>query len=75
MLPLLPGTALSFLLTCVIIELTPGPNMTYLAMVSASEGRKVGFATVAGVALGLFDHRGDRGAGGDRADSGLAAAL
>lgn len=53
MLPLLPGTALSFLLTCVIIELTPGPNMTYLAMVSASEGRKVGFATVAGVALGL----------------------
>jgi threonine/homoserine/homoserine lactone efflux protein len=33
--------------------MTPGPNMTYLALVSASEGRRAGFATVAGVALGL----------------------
>lgn len=44
---------LSFMLASTIIELTPGPNMTYLALVSASEGRRVGFATVAGVALGL----------------------
>lgn len=42
-----------FALTCFIIELTPGPNMAYLAVVSASEGRKPGMATVAGIALGL----------------------
>jgi threonine/homoserine/homoserine lactone efflux protein len=43
----------SFALTSLIIELTPGPNMTYLALVSAQDGRRAGFATVAGVALGL----------------------
>lgn len=46
-------TLLSFAFTSLLIELTPGPNMTYLALVSASDGRKAGFATVAGVALGL----------------------
>ncbi len=46
-------TLLSFALTSFLIELTPGPNMTYLALVSASDGRKAGFATVAGVTLGL----------------------
>lgn len=45
---------LSFALTCLIIELTPGPNMTYLALVSAGEGRRAGFATVGGIALGLL---------------------
>lgn len=44
---------LSFVLTCVIIELTPGPNMAYLAILSASYGRRAGFAAVLGVALGL----------------------
>jgi threonine/homoserine/homoserine lactone efflux protein len=43
----------SFLLTSFLIELTPGPNMTYLALVAANDGRSAGFATVAGVALGL----------------------
>ncbi|WP_048647274.1 LysE family translocator [Nitratireductor soli] len=47
------ATIASFALTSVLIELTPGPNMAYLALVSASEGRRAGFATVAGVALGL----------------------
>ncbi|MEP9372499.1 LysE family translocator [Mesorhizobium sp. KR1-2] len=47
------STAASFLLTSFLIEVTPGPNMTYLALVSASNGRRAGFATVAGVALGL----------------------
>lgn len=42
-----------FALASLLIELTPGPNMTYLAIVSAAEGRRAGFATVAGVALGL----------------------
>lgn len=46
-------TILSFTLAAFIIELTPGPNMTYLALVAASDGRRAGFATVAGVALGL----------------------
>jgi len=45
--------AASFLLTSFLIEITPGPNMTYLALVSASEGRRAGFATVAGITLGL----------------------
>jgi len=50
---LLPPATLPFLLTALLIELTPGPNMTYLALVSASDGRRAGFATVAGITLGL----------------------
>lgn len=46
-------TVLPFAATSLLIELTPGPNMTYLALVSASEGRRAGLATVAGIALGL----------------------
>ena len=42
-----------FALTSLLIELTPGPNMVYLAIVAMSEGRRQGFAAVAGVALGL----------------------
>jgi len=45
---------LQFVIASILIELTPGPNMAYLAIVSASEGRKAGFATVLGVALGLL---------------------
>ncbi|WP_274626602.1 LysE family translocator [Arvimicrobium flavum] len=52
-LPLSLGTVLSFTLASFLIELTPGPNMTYLALVAASDGRRAGFTTVAGVALGL----------------------
>ncbi|WP_218939496.1 LysE family translocator [Sphingorhabdus profundilacus] len=36
-----------------LIELTPGPNMAWLALTSASKGRESGFAAVAGIALGL----------------------
>ena len=43
----------SFLLTALLIELTPGPNMAWLALTSASQGRRSGFAAVAGIALGL----------------------
>ncbi|WP_411291681.1 LysE family translocator [Sphingorhabdus sp.] len=43
----------SFLLTALVIELTPGPNMAWLALTSASQGRRSGFAAVAGIALGL----------------------
>ena len=44
---------LEFALASFLIELTPGPNMTYLALVSARSGRRAGFTAVAGVALGL----------------------
>jgi threonine/homoserine/homoserine lactone efflux protein len=51
-LPLEP--ALAFAATAFLIELTPGPNMTYLALVAATEGRRRGYAAVAGVAVGLL---------------------
>ena len=44
---------LSYLLTCIAIELTPGPNMAYLAVLSVERGRLAGLYAVAGVALGL----------------------
>ena len=47
--PMLP----SFLLVVLLLELTPGPNMGWLALLSASEGRCAGFAATAGIALGL----------------------
>lgn len=43
-----------FLLACIAIELTPGPNMFYIAILSAQHGRSAGYAVAAGVALGLF---------------------
>ncbi|TDH34451.1 LysE family translocator [Pseudohoeflea suaedae] len=46
-------TLLAFVLASSIIEITPGPNMGYLAVVSLGEGRRAGFLTVLGIALGL----------------------
>jgi threonine/homoserine/homoserine lactone efflux protein len=43
----------AFALTSLLVELTPGPNMAWLALLAAAEGRRVGLAAVAGVALGL----------------------
>ena len=43
----------TFLITTLLIELTPGPNMAWLALTSASHGKRSGFAAVAGIALGL----------------------
>lgn len=59
---------LAFAVTALIIEITPGPNMTYLAALSLSSGMRAGFAAVAGVALGLLGW-------GLVAAFGLAAAL
>lgn len=42
-----------FLITATLIELTPGPNMAWLALISASHGRRAGLAAVGGIALGL----------------------
>ena len=47
--PLLP-----YLLLCLTVELTPGPNMAYLAVLSVTAGRRAGFAAVVGVAIGLL---------------------
>ncbi|WP_417481264.1 LysE family translocator [Maricaulis sp.] len=47
------ATLAAFAFTVLVIELTPGPNMAWLAVLSVSEGRRAGFAAVAGVALGL----------------------
>jgi len=47
------STAFGFALTSLLIELTPGPNMTYLALLGVQAGRRAGYAAVAGVALGL----------------------
>jgi threonine/homoserine/homoserine lactone efflux protein len=44
----------AFVVTCIVIELTPGPNMGYLAVLSASYGRQAGFAATVGIALGLL---------------------
>ncbi len=45
---------LSFIVTSILVELTPGPNMVYLAILSLSEGWAVGYAATLGVALGLI---------------------
>jgi threonine/homoserine/homoserine lactone efflux protein len=44
----------AFFLTSLAIEITPGPNMAYLALVGVSRGRGDGLMAVAGVALGLL---------------------
>ncbi|MBL0371055.1 LysE family translocator [Rhizobium sp. KVB221] len=44
---------LPFLLASLLIELTPGPNMTWLAILTLSEGKARGLRAVAGISLGL----------------------
>lgn len=44
---------LPFLAAVVLIELTPGPNMGWLALVSLSQGRAAGWMAVLGITLGL----------------------
>ncbi len=43
----------AFLVAMMIVEITPGPNMGWLASLSAQSGRRVGLKAVAGVTLGL----------------------
>lgn len=43
----------AFLLAMVVIELTPGPNMGWLAALAAQSGRRAGLIAVAGITLGL----------------------
>ena len=51
--PIDPVVILPFLAAVSLIELTPGPNMGWLAIVAMGQGRIAGFAAVAGVTLGL----------------------
>jgi threonine/homoserine/homoserine lactone efflux protein len=51
--PVDPAVIAPFLLAVLLIELTPGPNMGWLALVAMGQGRTGGFAAVAGVTLGL----------------------
>ena len=44
----------AFALTSLAIELTPGPNMAYLAVLSVGHGRRAGIAATLGIALGLL---------------------
>jgi threonine/homoserine/homoserine lactone efflux protein len=59
---------LGFALAVLLIELTPGPNMAWLAGLAATEGWRRGLAAVGGIALGLL-------ANGILAALGLAALL
>lgn len=45
-----PGFALAVLL----VELTPGPNMAWLAALTIAQGRRAGLGATAGVAIGLI---------------------
>jgi threonine/homoserine/homoserine lactone efflux protein len=47
------SSLLAFAAISLIVELTPGPNMAYLAALSLTKGWRAGVAAVAGVALGL----------------------
>src|SRR5215204_344895 len=46
----------TFLLAVLLLELTPGPNMAYLATLARSRGRTAGLIATAGVAFGLAVH-------------------
>ena len=46
----------TFLLAVLLLELTPGPNMAYLATLSLSCGRGAGLVATIGVAFGLAVH-------------------
>ncbi len=47
---------LEFTLAVFLLELTPGPNMAYLATVALSRGRRAGLLVTAGIAAGLSLH-------------------
>jgi threonine/homoserine/homoserine lactone efflux protein len=45
-----------FILAALFVELTPGPNMAYLATLALARGRTAGLIATLGVALGLSVH-------------------
>jgi threonine/homoserine/homoserine lactone efflux protein len=54
-MPILDWTSLApFVVASLIMELTPGPNLAYLALLAMQRGRRPGYMAVVGVALGLL---------------------
>lgn len=49
----MPASFAEFLIASIVMEITPGPNMTWLALLSAREGRIAGFQALAGITTGL----------------------
>lgn len=45
---------LEFILASLLIEITPGPNMSYLATVAMSRGWRIAAKAVMGIAFGIF---------------------
>jgi threonine/homoserine/homoserine lactone efflux protein len=53
MIEALAPSLLAFALASLLIEITPGPNLTYLAALTLTQGTRAGLAAVGGIALGL----------------------
>ena len=51
-----PAILASYLLVVVVIEITPGPNMGYLAALTMSRGRTAGFMTIVGITLAFITY-------------------
>jgi threonine/homoserine/homoserine lactone efflux protein len=51
--PVDPAMIAPFLAAMALVELTPGPNMVWLAALTMAQGRAAGLRAVAGVTLGL----------------------
>lgn len=47
------GLFVGFAFAALLIELTPGPNMAWLVMLSLAEGRRAGLAATIGIGMGL----------------------
>lgn len=48
-----PAVVPAFILAMALVELTPGPNLAYLALLSAGRGWRAGLQAVAGITVGL----------------------
>lgn len=48
-----PAVLPAFAMAMVLIELTPGPNLAWLALLGASSGRRAGLLAVVGITVGL----------------------
>ena len=47
-----------FVVAVLLLELTPGPNMAYLATMTLAQGRVAGLVATIGIACGLMVHAG-----------------
>ncbi|MGQ3357284.1 MAG: LysE family translocator [Phreatobacter sp.] len=50
------STIAVFALACLVLTMTPGPDMLLIASRSISQGRTAGFATLAGIQAGTYAH-------------------